>query len=85
MRMEIWILELYEGFASLTIRPRYRRQRSEILNEIKEKNIFLGERGLIHIDERQYIPSTAWEIISKEGKLSETAYECCPQVYQAGL
>ena len=41
-----------------------------------------GKEGIISIDESQYIKSTAWEIISKSGNLSDRKYDCCPEIYQ---
>lgn len=41
-----------------------------------------GLMGVINIDESQYISSTAWEIMSKTGHLSDRKYDCCPEVYQ---
>lgn len=41
-----------------------------------------GLMGIINIDESQYIRSTAWEILSKTGALSDRKYDCCPEVYQ---
>ena len=41
-----------------------------------------GKEGIISIDESQYIKSTAWEIISKSGILSDRKYDCCPEIYQ---
>ena len=47
------------------------------------KSLFQGQTGEIVVDEKAYIKSTEWEIISKEGKIHEIKYDCCPATYQA--
>ena len=44
---------------------------------------FQGQTGDIVVDDKAYIKSTEWEIVSKQGVIHEVKYDCCPAVYQA--
>ncbi|CBY34912.1 unnamed protein product [Oikopleura dioica] len=58
----------------------YRKHLLRLSMETRENKH--GELMAIHIDQNQFINSTAWEILKTEGFLSDTSYDCCEGIYQ---
>ena len=82
------ILEIFaESYAHLSFqrtsrRCKYTFERHLVAKTWLEVN-FQGQTGDIVVDDKAYIKSTEWEIVSKQGVIHEVKYDCCPAVYQA--